>query len=134
MQNNGLGKVYDHGAIIVRPGAGGDCMYVIQHGQVEVVVEQAGKSTRLAVRGAGEFFGEMAIFDGETRMATVRALVQARILKVDRRNLLRSIHDDPSLAFHIVETLSGRVRELSREVAQLRSAAGAAAPAETPAG
>lgn len=121
MPNDTLGKVYEAGAVVVRQGESGDCMYVIQEGQVEVIVEQAGQATRLAVRGAGEFFGEMAIFERETRMATVRAVGRARILTVDKKNLLRSIHDDPSLAFHIVETLSRRVRELSQEVAQLRA-------------
>ncbi len=121
MPNNTIGKVYAEGDVIVRQGESGDCMYVIQEGQVEVIVEQDGRATRLAVRGAGEFFGEMAIFERETRMATVRTVGRARILTVDKKNLLRSIHDDPSLAFHIVETLSRRVRELSQEVAQLRA-------------
>lgn len=130
MPNSSLGKVYEDGVVVVRQGESGDCMYVIQDGQVEVIVELAGQATRLAVRGPGEIFGEMAIFEHEARMATVRALGRARILTVDKKNLLRSIHDDPSLAFHMVETLSRRVRELSREVAQLR--AGTAPPGAAP--
>ena len=126
MTTSRLGRTYSAGAAVFRQGERGDCMYLIQEGQVEVVVEQAGRCTRIAVRGAGEFFGEMAIFEREVRMATVRALGPARILTIDRRNLLRSIHDDPSLAFHMIEALSGRVRELSQEVARLR--AGGAAP------
>ncbi len=129
MQTSALGRVYEDGAVIFRQGDSGDRMYVIQEGQVEVVVGQAGQATRLAVRGAGEFFGEMAIFEREARMATVRALGRTRILTVDKKNLLRSIHEDPSLAFYIVEALSQRVRELSREVAQLRAAGDAAAHA-----
>jgi hypothetical protein len=38
---------------------------------------------------------------------------------VDKKKLLRAIHEDPSLAFHVVESLSQRVRELSRELAEL---------------
>lgn len=128
--SNTLGRVYEDGAIVIRQGDSGDCMYVIQEGQVEVVVEQAGLATRLAVRSAGDFFGEMAIFEREVRMATVQALGRTRILKVDKKNLLRSIHDDPSLALHTVETLSGRVRELSQAVANLK--AGCASPADQP--
>ncbi len=127
MQTSALGKVYEDGDVVVRQGDSGDRLYVIQEGQVEVVVGQAGQAMRLAVRGPGEFFGEMAIFEREARMATVRALGRARILTVDKQNLLRSIHDDPSLAFHMVETLSRRVRELSREVAQLTAAGDTAA-------
>jgi CRP-like cAMP-binding protein len=118
-----LGKVYQDGEVIVRQGEVGDCMYVVQEGQVEVVAEKEGEKVRLAVRGQGEFFGEMAIFEREVRMATVRALGQARILTIDKKNLLRRIHEDPSLAYRIVQTMSRRIRELSAEVAQLKGGA-----------
>jgi CRP-like cAMP-binding protein len=114
-----LGKVYQEGEVIVRQGEVGDCMYVIQEGQVEVVLEKDSGEVRLAVRGEGEFFGEMAIFEREVRMATVRALGQARVLTIDKKNFLRRIHEDPSLAYRIVQTMSRRIRELSAEVAQL---------------
>jgi CRP-like cAMP-binding protein len=115
-----LGKVYQEGEVIVRQGEVGDCMYVIQEGQVEVMLEKDGEEVRLAVRGEGEFFGEMAIFEREVRMATVRALGQARVLTIDKKNFLRRIHEDPSLAYRIVQTMSRRIRELSAEVAQLK--------------
>jgi CRP-like cAMP-binding protein len=115
-----LGRVYQDSEVIVRQGEVGDCMYVIQEGQVEVVVEKGGEEMRLAVRGEREFFGEMAIFEHEVRMATVRALGQARVLTVDKRNFLRRIHEDPSLAYRIIQTMSRRIRELSDEVAQLK--------------
>ena len=85
-----------------------------------MVLEKDGEEVRLAVRGEGEFFGEMAIFEREVRMATVRALGQARVLTIDKKNFLRRIHKDPSLAYHIVQTMSRRIRELSAEVAQLK--------------
>lgn len=123
MESGALGKVYDPGDVIIRQGDVGESMYVIQDGNVEVVLEQDGREVRLAVRGEGEFFGEMAIFEREVRMATVRALGpgRARILSIDKRNFLRRIHEDPSLAYRIVETMSRRIRELSEEVARLKA-------------
>jgi CRP-like cAMP-binding protein len=59
----------------------------------------------------------MAIFEREVRMATVRALGQARILTVDEKNFIRRMHEDPSLAFRLVQTMSHRIRELSTDVA-----------------
>jgi CRP/FNR family transcriptional regulator len=115
-----LGKVYQDGAVIVRQGETGDCMYVIQEGQVEVVADEGGKEVRLAVLGERNFFGEMAIFEREVRTATVRALGPVRALTVDRKTFLRRIHQDPSLAFHIVQTMSQRIRELDAEVTRLR--------------
>ena len=115
-----LGKIYQDGQVIVRQGEVGDCMYVIQEGQVEVVASEGGDEVRLAVLGEREFFGEMAIFEREVRTATVRALGPVRVLTVDRKTFLRRIHKDPSLAYHIVQTMSQRIRELDAEVTRLR--------------
>lgn len=120
MNSGALGKVYEDGELVVQRGDTGDSMYVIQEGQVEVLVEKDGKKVRLRVLGEGEFFGEMAIFEREARSATVRVLGKARLLTVDRKNLLRRIHEDPSLAFRIVETMSRRVRDLTNELVKLK--------------
>lgn len=108
-----LGKVYQDGEVIVRQGEVGSCMYVIQEGQVEVFQEKEGRDVQLAVLQEGDFFGEMSLFDSAVRSATVRASGQVRVLTVDKRTFLRRIHEDPSLAFRIVEALSKRLRELN---------------------
>ncbi len=120
-ESGALGRVYQDGETIVRQGETGDSMYVIQAGQVEVIREKDGKLVRLAVRGEGDFFGEMAIFEHEVRLATVRALGEARVLTLDKKTFLRRVHEDPSLAFHILERLSNRIRELSAEVTRLKT-------------
>jgi len=116
-----LGRVYEDGEIIVRQGDVGDCLFVIQEGRVEVVVERGGKETILRELGAGDMVGEMAIFDRIVRSATVRAKGQARLLTVDKKNFLRRVNEDPSIAFRIVEIMSRRVRDMSEEVVALRS-------------
>lgn len=120
MSKGELGRVYENGAYIIRQGEVADCMYVIQDGEVEVIASQDGKEVRLAVRGPGEFIGEMAIFERQARSADVRALGSARVLTVDKKNFLRRVHEDPSLAFRLVESMSSRIRELSDEVARLK--------------
>jgi CRP/FNR family cyclic AMP-dependent transcriptional regulator len=113
MDTGGLGKVYQDGKAIVRQGEKGDCMYVILDGQVEIVTEKDGHEMRRAVRNAGDFFGEMAIFEREVRGVTVRALGHVRVFTVDKDNLLSRIRKDPSLAFRMLETMSGHIRSLN---------------------
>jgi CRP-like cAMP-binding protein len=120
MDTGALGKTYEDGELIIRQGDVGDCMFVIQEGEVEVFVEQDGKEVHLAVRGEGDFVGEMALFEREVRSANVRAKGKARVLTVDKKNFLRRIHEDPSLAFRIVQNMSHRIREMSAEVARLK--------------
>ncbi len=116
-----LGKIYKSGETIVRQGDVGECMCFIQSGQVEVIRESDGKEVKLAELGQGEFFGEMALFEKGVRSATVRPLGEVRILTVDKRLFLRKIHEDPALAFHIMQKMSLRIRELDQELANLRS-------------
>ena len=66
----------------------------------------------------------MAIFDQDVRSATVRALGDVRVLTVDKKNLMRRIHEDPTLAFRLVETMSLRIRELLDKVAKLEKVVG----------
>jgi CRP/FNR family transcriptional regulator len=121
METGALGKVYQDGEFIIREGEEGDCMYVIQEGQVEVFVEEGGREIHLDVHGPGDFFGEMALFDRDVRSASVRAMGEARILTIEKKNFMRRVHEDPSLAFRIVETMSHRIRDLVAEVARLKS-------------
>lgn len=121
MASSGLGKVYANGETIVRQGDEGSCMYVIQQGKVEIVKEEDGRELRIAVLETGDFFGEMAIFEHETRSATVKALGEASILTVDKKTLLRRIQEDPTLAFNLLETMSGRIRRLDRELVIAKS-------------
>jgi len=119
MGQGALGTLYRDGDAIVRQGELGDCMYVVQSGEVEVVQTTSGGEQRLAVLGTGDFFGEMAVFEKEVRSATVRAHGEARALKVDKRTLLRRIKEDPLLAVNLLQTLSHRIRELNAQLADL---------------
>lgn len=114
-----LGTDYPDGAVIVREGDAGACMYVIQSGTVEVT--QAGRDGHRSVRvlKAGDFFGEMALFGQEIRTATVRAVGEVKVLRVDKKTLLRRITEDPSLAFQLVRVLASRLREADRKLARL---------------
>jgi len=117
MGKGALGKIYADGEVIVRQGEVGDCMYVVQSGRVEVVQATDLGEQRLAFLETGDFFGEMSVFERERRSATVRASGEARVLKVDKKTLLRRIKEDPLLAVNLLETMSHRIRDLNAEVA-----------------
>ena len=73
MVRGALGKVYKDGDVIIQQGKTGDSMYVVQGGRVEVIQQsEDGAEQHLAFLEAGDFFGEMAVFEKEVRSATVR--------------------------------------------------------------
>ena len=101
-------ETYAPGETIVREGEFGDCMYLVVEGDVRVTRE--GKFvTRFK---QDEFFGEMALFDGETRFATAAAATRLRLLRLERHDLLPLMDEQPGIAIAMCQTLSGHVREL----------------------
>jgi CRP/FNR family cyclic AMP-dependent transcriptional regulator len=121
MKSGELGKTFKDGEVIIKQGESGNCMYVIQSGEVEILRDKDGIDIQIAIRKASDFFGEMALFSREMRSATVRALGEVRVLTIDKKNLLKSVQKDPSLAFRIIETLSKRIRDLSEEITPLKT-------------
>ena len=124
MVSGALGKIYRDREDIIRQGNTGESMYVVQSGKVEVVLNtEDGGEKHLAYLEAGNFFGEMSVFEKEVRSATVRAVGEARVLKIDKKTLLRRIREDPLLAVNLLKTMSHRIRSLNNELASHRGTA-----------
>ena len=121
MEKGALGKEYSDGEVVIRQGDAGECMYVVQSGSVEVFQSSGDTEIRLATLGSGDVFGEMALFEREVRSATVKAKGKARILSVDKKLFLRKMHEDPSIAFNILQKMSRRIRELGAELSKLKA-------------
>ena len=115
-----LGKEYEGQEVICRQGEPGGCMYVIQAGRAVVLREEAGAEVVVGELTAGDIFGEMAVFDRQPRSATVQAKGKARVLTLDKRAFLRRVHEDPSLAFRILQEMSLRIRSLDEEISRLK--------------
>ena len=120
MKSAGVGKIFEDGQIVFRQGEVGECLVVVQDGEVEVIDETAGRETILRIARTNDIVGEEAVFERERRATTVRARGTVRVLTITRRHLLRRINEDPSLAFNLAQKMSRRIRELSAEVVKLR--------------
>lgn len=116
MKNRKLGHLYKDGELIIKQGTKGNCLYVIQEGMVEVIKETPEGDVKVAELGETEFFGEMGLFEEDVRSCTVRALGDAKVLTVDKRNLYKSIHQDSSLAYRLLEKMSNRLREANKMI------------------
>jgi len=121
---------YPAGRVVYREGDPGDCMYVLQDGRAERVRNQNGREVRVAVLEKGAFFGEQALFRGTPRSSTLRVLEDAGIVVLRRFELLQRLHEDPSMAFRLIEKMASRIRGLERSL--IRSAQLPAEPWELP--
>jgi putative methionine-R-sulfoxide reductase with GAF domain len=117
MRPDELGKRFADGDIIFRESEKGEAMYVLQAGRVKLTRRDPGGERVIAVLEPGEIFGEMALFDRKPRSATAVAVGPTRVLTIDRGKLFKSINRDPTLLFKILETLTGRLRRIDKELA-----------------
>ena len=121
MEAISLGKRYKDKECVVRQGEEGNCMFVIQKGELEVIEAAADCEVHLGKLKAGDIFGEMALFEKEPRSATVRAIGEAWVLTVDKRTLLRRIKEDPLVALNIIEILCQRIRVMDKRTVNLET-------------
>jgi CRP-like cAMP-binding protein len=120
MDSVALGKTYRNQEIILAQREAGTSIYVIQDGLVGIEKEIDGKVVQLAVRCQGDMCGVITTFEKDVRMATVRAVGEARVLAIDNKNFLRCVGEDPSLVFRLAQAMSARLLELSFEILHLR--------------
>lgn len=111
-------ETFATGEVIVRMGEPGWTLYVVRAGRVRVVRDQPGGGTvTLAVLGPGEFFGELSIFDGEKRSATVIAEEDTETVTLGRFDIVRVVSHDPQIALSLLKSLSGRLRATDARLA-----------------
>ena len=76
---------HDAGHVICRQGDPGDCMYVIQSGEVTINIKGAeGRPIPVATLKGGDLLGEMTLVDAQPRSADVVAATQVRMFSIDR--------------------------------------------------
>ena len=118
LARTGFLRRYAAGEIICRQGEPGTEMYIILQGEVEVV-PGGGKPVILK---SGDFFGETALLDRLPRSATVKAAAESVLLVLSEDNFKEVIGTEPLLALRIMKGMSARMRELDKELRQLKQA------------
>ena len=100
---------YRRGQVVFSQGEPCDAvMYILQGGVKLSVVSRSGKQAVVAILGAGEFFGEGALAGQPMRMATARTIAPARILVVQKRQMIRVLHQERALADRFISHLLSR--------------------------
>src|SRR3954470_16917047 len=112
-------RSYEPGQAVFREGDTGDTCYVVREGSVRVMRRHSdGRIITLAELRPGEMFGELAMFGGETRSATVEALEPTRAIAILAVDLRRIILAQPDLAVKILEALANRLRDANERISR----------------
>lgn|GEM_PF-5768558 len=111
---------------IFKQGELGDSMYIIVNGEVGIDLENTehGEMNRIAIRGVNDAFGEMSLFDAETRSASVVPIKDTLTLRIEGQHLKKIARKHPDLLLSFINVLSGRLREASNRLGELESRIG----------
>lgn len=112
-------RVAPAGEIIFREGDDGDGLYIIIDGSVEIFARSAPERFHVLSRmEAGNYFGEMAIFDGGTRSASTRAMTTCELAFLPVETVLELLAKSPMLSASLVRDASLRMREFNGKFLQ----------------
>jgi CRP-like cAMP-binding protein len=109
---------YRRDETVFHQGDPGDALYVIASGAVKVVLPSpdAAEPAILATLRAGDFFGELALLDGEPHSASVVALEPTEALVLGRADFERLFESEPGLRRELVASLARELRRLTGHV------------------
>jgi CRP-like cAMP-binding protein len=113
-------KTFERGQIIFSEGDPGTGFYVVVDGRVKIYkLSMDGKEQILHLWGAGEPFGEVALFTGQDFPAYAEAMEKTRAFYVPRQAFADLIKENPSLALNMLATLSMRLHKFANLIEDL---------------
>ncbi len=105
---------YELGTEIFKEGETGDCMYIIQQGNIKI---HKGNTT-LAILKEKEVFGELSLLDADTRSASATADTDCILYKIDQEPFYELMDERPEVAKGFIKILCQRLRTMNEKSRQ----------------
>ena len=102
---------YGEGETVFRQGDAGSSLFIIEDGAVEISYGEGKSRVLLAHLFAGQYFGELAVFDGAPRSATATTTRPSRLVRLDRDDLVDFVNKNPAAALRIIAEMGERLRQ-----------------------
>lgn len=117
------------GELVIREGDPGNTMYLVLDGEVAVVKNfmnggDEADGLELARIAAGDYFGEMALFEDAPRSASIKAVKDSHFLTLDKHEFSEIVREYPQIALHICMAFGRRIRELHQKIKSLEATGG----------
>jgi CRP/FNR family cyclic AMP-dependent transcriptional regulator len=106
---------YAERAVVVTQGEPARDLFVIARGRLKVVAcGPDGRDTVLGIMAEREVFGEVALFDGGARSATVTTIEPCELLVIERERFFELLRESPTISGKLLVVLARRLRRLSQ--------------------
>lgn len=100
----------DAGEVLMQEGTPGGSLYLLLEGEFEVTKRSGQQDVQIALRGAGEVFGEISILDRAPRSATLTATRPSSLLELSQEAFEDVIQNSPQAALALLGTITSRLR------------------------
>ena len=114
-----FGKEFPKSTVLFREGEAGKEMYVLQAGRVVITKTVRDEERTLAILGAGEFFGEMALISNKPRNAKATVTEAAKVLVIDPKTFEGMIRGNAEIAVRMIKKLAERLSEADAQIETL---------------
>jgi CRP-like cAMP-binding protein len=110
-------RLYKRNNMILMEEDAGDTLFILNQGSVKITrLSDDGREVILSILGDGDFFGEMSIFDGESRSANVIALEDSEVFVLKRGDFLDLLEKHPKIAIALLQELAIRLRRSDQQI------------------
>jgi CRP/FNR family cyclic AMP-dependent transcriptional regulator len=111
LEKAAIRRTYPKNTILISKGDKSDQLFVVLKGKLKVsITDASGKEIIMSLLGAGDYFGEMAMIDGESRSATIVTTQASEVLTISRDDFHRTLMSSPELMFELLKVLARKVR------------------------
>ena len=112
-------RTFPGGTRVFHEGDHSDACYIVRSGVFRVTREHPdGRAITLASLGVGDFFGELAMLDGEVRSASVEALDEGELLALPASDVRGLLKRNPEIALKLVFALVRRLRAANERISR----------------
>ena len=117
IKSKGKEETFKLGDILMEEGQESDKIYIIEKGFVNVTKKDPmGNDVLIGTAGPGSILGEMGVFMGVERTATVRAVSDLRAVSFGRDEFLEVISGIPEVSSFLIGNLTKRIYNLNRRL------------------
>jgi CRP-like cAMP-binding protein len=104
-------RAFARGDLIFQKGDPGHALYIVENGSVRIhVTGTQGADLTLAVMNPGDFFGDMALLDGQPRSASASAAADSTLIVLEREDFTELIRKRPDAALAVLARVTRRLR------------------------
>jgi len=111
---------YKKNTIVMNQGDPTDSLFVVAKGRCRLYRSDAsGRELVISMRGVGDYFGALALLDGQGRAYSVQTLEAATLYQIPRHDFLAMLDAHPEIALNLLRSMAERMRRMAEDVSCL---------------